>query len=123
MHELSVTQSLLEIAVRHAESAGAQRITDLYLVLGEYSSFVDEAVQYYWDIIAENTIAEGARLHFRRIPAEMRCLQCGELYHPAEAELACPQCGGGQAEIVAGEEFYLDSLDVEEKPAVEGAQA
>lgn len=123
MHELSVTQSLLEIAVRHAESAGAQRITDLYLVQGEFSSFVDEAVQFYWDIIAENTIAEGARLHFRRIPAEMRCLQCGEHYHPGEAELACPQCGGWQAEIVAGEEFYLDSLEVEEKPAVEGAQA
>ena len=123
MHELSVTQSLLEIALRHAESGGARKITDLYLVQGEFSSFIDEAVQYYWDIIAEDTIAEGARLHFRRIPAQMRCLQCGEHYHPAEAELACPQCGSGEAEIVAGEEFYLDSMDVEEDPAMQGAQA
>ncbi|MBE3067891.1 MAG: hydrogenase maturation nickel metallochaperone HypA, partial [Chloroflexi bacterium] len=40
MHELAVTESLLEIAVRHAQTQNASRITDLYLVLGQWSSIV-----------------------------------------------------------------------------------
>ena len=38
MHELAVTESILQIATRHAREAGASRITNLYLVIGQYSS-------------------------------------------------------------------------------------
>ncbi|MCJ7724498.1 MAG: hydrogenase maturation nickel metallochaperone HypA, partial [Anaerolineales bacterium] len=67
MHELSVTQSVLEIALRHARQNNARRITDLYLVIGELASIVDDSVQFYWDMISKDTIAEGARLHFKRL--------------------------------------------------------
>ena len=42
MHELSVTESVLEIACRHAEKAQASRVTDIYLEIGRLSSIVDE---------------------------------------------------------------------------------
>ncbi len=35
MHELAITESVLEIALRHGHAAGATRITDLHLVIGE----------------------------------------------------------------------------------------
>ena len=35
MHELPITQSLLEIALRHGKQADAKRITDLHIVMGE----------------------------------------------------------------------------------------
>ena len=38
MHELSVTQSLLNIALQHAEKANAKRVTDLNIVIGELAS-------------------------------------------------------------------------------------
>jgi len=113
MHELSVTESLLKIAVGHAEKADARRVTDLHIVIGDLASMVDESIQFYWDIIARDTIAEGATLHFRRVPAELQCNTCGEKYHPTDKELVCPKCGGVGAKIIAGEEFALESLDVE----------
>jgi hydrogenase nickel incorporation protein HypA/HybF len=113
MHELSVTQSLLDISLQHAEKANAKQITDLYIVMGELSSMVDDSVQFYWDIIAKGTIAEHAQLHFRRVPAELQCNTCGAKYHPTEKELICPKCGGVGAKIIAGEEFALESIDVE----------
>jgi hydrogenase nickel incorporation protein HypA/HybF len=112
MHELSVTTSILEIALRHAQAAGATRITDLHLVIGQLSSIVDDSVQFYWDIVSENTLAAGSRLHFRRVPAELTCLDCGTRYAPGSAE-ACPKCASARAQITAGEEFYLDSIEVE----------
>ena len=82
MHELSITESILEIALRHARQTQALRVTGLHLVIGQLSSVVDDSVQFYWDIVSKDTIAEGARLHFRRIPSEMACLECGTRYAP-----------------------------------------
>ena len=113
MHELSVTESLLKIAVEHAEKANAKRVTDLNIVIGDLASMVDESIQFYWEIIAKGTIAEQATLHFRRIPAELQCNTCGEKYRPTDKELVCPNCGGVGAQIIAGEEFALESIDVE----------
>jgi hydrogenase nickel incorporation protein HypA/HybF len=111
MHELSITEHLLEITLRHAAEAGAERVTDLHLVVGELSSIVDDSVQFYWDIISEGTTAAGARLHFRRVAAELVCQSCGARYSPREA-LPCPACGSDRIRVVAGEEFYLDAIDV-----------
>ena len=47
MHELPVTESILEIALRHAQEAGARRITDLYLIIGQLSTIVDDSIQFY----------------------------------------------------------------------------
>ena len=113
MHELPVTESILEISLRHARQAEARRITDLYLVIGQLASIVDDSVQFYWDIISKDTLADGARLHFRRIETEMRCLDCSLNYKPAASDMACPSCGGSNVRVIAGEEFFLESIDVE----------
>jgi hydrogenase nickel incorporation protein HypA/HybF len=113
MHELPVTESILEIALRHAEVANAARVTDIYLVIGQLASIVDDSVQFYWDMISAETIAAGARLHFKRIPAELLCLDCQERYHPGEGELACPRCGGRHVKVVSGEEFRMEAIEVE----------
>ena len=113
MHELAVTESILEIAVRHAQEQNARRITGLYLVLGGWSSVVDDSVQFYWDIISEGTIARGAALHFRRVPVTLACQDCGREYHPEGERLPCPQCGGANAQVKTGEEFFLEAIDVE----------
>lgn len=113
MHELPVTQSLMEIALRHAQQAHAQRILSLNVVIGQFATIVDDSVQFYWDLIAQDTIAEGARLNFRRIPAELLCQECNHRYTPGPEELACPECHSANVKIVAGKEFFLESIDVE----------
>lgn len=112
MHELSITQSLLEIALRHAEKAGAERILQLNLVIGELSSIVDESVQFYWNIVSQNTIAEGAELHFERVHGTLRCMACGKEF-PLGESYTCPICGEKQVIPVGGDDFRLDSLEVE----------
>lgn len=113
MHELSVTENILEITLRHARQAQAGRVTDLHLVIGQLSSIVNDSVQFYWDIISQGTPAEGARLHFRRIPVELQCLDCNTRYAPGAEDLACPACQSTRIKVVAGDEFYLESIEVE----------
>jgi hydrogenase nickel incorporation protein HypA/HybF len=117
MHELAVTQSILEIAERHAREAGARRVNRLRLVIGEFASIVDDSVAFYWDMIAKGTLCEGSSLEFRRVPARLGCLDCGREYL-LEGELApCPDCKSERVRILGGDEFRLESIDVETDPA------
>lgn len=115
MHELSVTENILEIANRHAIQANAVRVTDIYIVIGRLSSIVDDSVQFYWDFVSQNTICQGALLHFERIPARLLCLSCQHEY-TLDGDLSeCPHCSSAQVKVLSGEEFYLDSIAIEGK--------
>ena len=113
MHEMSITQSLLEIALRHAEKAGAQRITRLNLVIGELASVVDNSIQFYWDIVGKDTIAEGAELHFERVPGSLRCLACAHTFPLDGKDYTCPACGEVRVTAAGGNDFRLESIEVE----------
>ena len=103
MHELSVTESILEIATRHAQAQKARNITDLYLVIGQWSSVVDDSIQFYWDIIS-----------FRRVMTELICQDCGQEYQPSSESMICPRCASTNVKVKVGEEFFLEAIDVEE---------
>lgn len=113
MHELAVTQSVLEIAVRHARQAGAGRISAIHLVVGQLSSIVDDSVAFYWDLVARGTLAEGAKLDFRRLEARLTCQACGHEYPPQDEAWSCPACGSSQVRVTAGEEFYVEAIEVD----------
>lgn len=112
MHELAVTESILEIATQTAKEHAATKVTDIYLRLGQLSSIVDESVQFYWDIISQGTLAEGAQLHFTHVPARLRCKDCGTEFELTEKLTPCPACQSITLEIIQGEEFQVDSIEI-----------
>ena len=113
MHELPISENILNIALSNAKKANAKRITDIYLVIGQLSSFIDESIQFYWDIISKDTIAEGAELHFDRIPAKFQCKRCRNYFGLDGEDFLCPRCSSTEIEINSGREFYLESIEVE----------
>lgn len=112
MHELAVTENILAIAKRHGENAGAVKVTDIHLVIGRLSSIVDESIQFYWDLIAEGTLCEGAKLHFNRTPATLRCNACQHEYTLTGELIPCPSCGSPNIQVLTGEEFFLESIEI-----------
>lgn len=116
MHEIGISQRILDIALQYAEEAGGGPVTDLYLVIGELSTYIDDSVQLYWDILSRETQCAGARLHFQRIRARLQCQDCGCVYGlPDGRLLTCPDCGASRIHILQGQEFRLDSIDILEK--------
>lgn len=113
MHEMAATRHLLDIALHYAEEADANSITDIYVVIGQFSSMIDDSVQFYWDILTADTPAANSTIHFRRIPAQMQCPQCDRIYEIRDTiDFLCPSCSI-PGEIIAGDEFLLEALDIE----------
>ncbi|OGO20730.1 MAG: hydrogenase maturation nickel metallochaperone HypA [Chloroflexi bacterium RBG_16_50_11] len=113
MHEASITESLLSLAIEKGKEAKAAKITRINLVVGELSGVVGDCVQFYFDVISKDTIADGAKLYFETKPTQIKCRKCGTVSTPANNEWVCPQCKGTGVEIVSGRECYMESIEVE----------
>ena len=70
MHELSITEHLLEDCLREAQKQNASRIRVIRLCIGELRGIVPDCIQIYLDMLAEGTIAEGARIESKTLPSK-----------------------------------------------------
>lgn len=116
MHELSLAQHLLSLALEQAHQSGALRITGLYLVVGELAPLEETSLSFYWEHVTLETPAAGSQVHVRRLPMQMRCLDCGRSFQPGGETWSCPGCGGERVRLQGGDECYLEAIDVEATP-------
>jgi len=112
-HELGVTQQILDIAIEKAAESNATAVRRINLVIGDMSSFISEAVQFYFDFLAKDSLAEGAKLTFQHVPIKVRCRTCNNEFNPTTNTWECPSCGKNDVEVIAGKEFYVESIEVE----------
>ncbi len=116
MHELPVTQAILDTALNAAQQTNARRILAIDLVIGELSAIVDDSVQFYFDILSQGTPAEGAQLRFQRQPAQAACLECGHSYEAAPPLAPfCPACGSLRVQVTGGRQFFLESIEIDDQ--------
>ena len=113
MHEFSITQSILSIALEQAEAARANKIVNINITVGNLAGIVDDCVQFYFDIISKDTIAADASLCFERIPARVRCRNCNTTFSPEDLDWSCPDCHEQKVEIVSGRECSITSIEVD----------
>ncbi len=113
MHEQSIVESLLALALEEGAKAGASRILKIDLVVGDLSGVLEEAVEFYFGFLSKGTIAAGAKLVFTRVPAQLRCRNCNTVFLPERLDLHCPNCKEQQVEVVSGRELRVDSMEVE----------
>jgi hydrogenase nickel incorporation protein HypA/HybF len=113
MHEYSITQSILSLALEKADEAKASKITQINLVIGELSGIVEECVQFYFDFLSKDTIAAEAGLSFHKTPTKLRCRHCEAVFPPRDHDWSCPDCHEAGIEIISGRECYMESIEVE----------
>lgn len=113
MHEMAITQSVLNIALEAGRQGGAARITAIRIKMGAYSDVVPAILKEYFAVAAKGTMAEGAQLQITRIPVTMRCRACGWQGAVDKLHIRCGRCGGADLSLLTGREFYVESLEAE----------
>lgn len=113
MHEYPITEQIIKIAEKHCTEAGAERVRKIKLVIGDYSGYVGDSVQMYFDLIGEGTLCEGAEVEITHVRPKLRCTGCGRLFERELMSFACPECGKDGEPTDIGKEFYIESIEVE----------
>ena len=72
MHEYPVTVQIVDIASETARK-NKGRVRRIDLVVGEDSGFIGESIQMYFDVVAEGTLCEGAKLVIEGVKPQLRC--------------------------------------------------
>lgn len=111
MHELSIAESVVQVASRHANG---RRVTKVYLKVGHLRQVVPSALAFSFELVAQGTPAEGAELEIQEVRATGLCKDCGEESRLSAFPLVCNSCGGLDLEIIGGEELLVESLELEE---------
>ena len=111
MHELAITQNMLDVVLEEAKQAS--RITRISLVVGELSGVEADCVQFYFDFLKKDNAAEEASLDFKLVPAQLRCRDCQVTFNPGTSLWVCPDCRSSNVEIIDGRDCYVESIEVE----------
>ncbi len=112
MHEVSIMENTLAMAVKRAAEEGAHRIHRLTMRIGPLSGVVPEALEFAFVVLRRGTIAEGATLAVERVPIVCFCSACRLEFQAEDLFCECPRCHTPSAEVHQGRELELASLEV-----------
>lgn len=117
MHELSVTEKILDIVLKHAQMNRVNRVISVTLIIGEMSDLENDWIQHYFDYLSKDTAAGGAVLKIEKVPIILRCNPCGRNIEIRREDIGgtrCPECGAtGDFSIISGREYYIKEMEAE----------
>ena len=116
MHELPITESILKIVLKHAETNNVRQVVTIHLQIGKLSDLQDEWIQRYFDYLSKGTVAQGAELKIERMPIRVQCDICSNSYETEVAklgDLVCPACGEKGGTLLSGREYYIKDMEVQ----------
>lgn len=115
MHELSLSSAIVDTAVKHADG---RRVVAVNLRVGRLRQVIPDTLDFYFGFVARDTLCEGAALVQEVIEARLRCRPCDHEWAIEIPAFRCPKCGGDEVEIASGNEFEIESIEVEEAACI-----
>jgi hydrogenase nickel incorporation protein HypA/HybF len=117
MHELSIAEGVVEVALRHARG---RSVAAVEVKVGHLRQVVPSALEFAFELVAQGTPVEGAELALEEVPAAGLCRRCGSESELDGFPLACGACGSLDLELVRGEELLVDALEIEDAVITNG---
>jgi len=116
---MGITQGILAAAFDAAEGAGATRITEVRITIGELTEIQTFALDFAFEALTPGTMAEGAKLVVTELPPKSRCRDCGAEYEHDRFTMVCPECAGMNVELLQGRELQIDSIETDDTGTAE----
>ena len=110
MHEMSLAECILKIALDVAAENHAKKISAVGLKLGEMAGVEVEALKFSFNIIKKSTVAENAELKINHVPIIGACNKCGKTFKVESYNFFCPECDGILI-LKSGRELLVEFVD------------
>jgi len=110
MHELSIAQSIVELAEREARNHQADSVEELELEIGALAGIDRLALDFALESATKESLLEGTRIICQQIDGEGRCGDCENLFPVENLFSSCPVCGSYAVKIIKGKELRIKSI-------------
>jgi hydrogenase nickel incorporation protein HypA/HybF len=110
---MAIARNVVNIAVVAAEEEGAKRITRVNVVAGELRGIVPAQLIFFFGLMAENTVADGACLSLEITPVTGKCKKCGETFTVKDYRYVCSKCQSEDIQALSGTELRVKDIEVE----------
>ncbi len=114
MHELDVTQSIVDALLDEIERRDLESIAVVNMRCGRLTTFVPDSIRFYYDSLIKGTPLEGSELVIEDIPVKGKCNSCGAPLELDEPIFICTKCGSPDLDITSGRELEITSIEVED---------
>lgn len=117
MHELSIARAVVaEVTVALAGHQDAA-VELVRLRVGRLAGIDPQALAYGFEFARAGTICETAELEVERVSVLIACAPCGAERRTDGASVRCPDCDTPSADILAGRDLTIVSVDLAEEDA------
>jgi hydrogenase nickel incorporation protein HypA/HybF len=113
MHEMSLSQGMLELIEESARRDGFAKVRTVWLEIGRLASVEAEALRFCFDVVTRGSCADGARLEIEHVPGQAWCLACDSSVVIEAALADCPRCGSARLQVTGGSDMRIRELEVE----------
>lgn len=113
MHEMAICESILKVLEQEAVAKSYDRVRQVHLEIGRLAGVERQALEFSFDAVMRNSLADGAELKITEIDAEAWCLPCAKPVCIAARYDACPECNGYQLQLTKGDELKIKELEVD----------
>lgn len=114
MHEVSIAQGMLDIALDYCGKKGYHSIKSITVRIGKAAGVVPDSLQFAFEALKTETIAENAILIINEVPVTGTCNSCGKHFTVDEAYvIQCPLCGSMSFAVETGRELNISEMEVE----------
>lgn len=110
MHEMSIAESIIELADEIAIKKNADSIKSIDIEIGALSGVVPEALEFAMEMIVKNSKLENARINYIKIKSEIVCLNCEKHFETNDWFVLCPECNQTNVKILNGKQLRIKSL-------------
>jgi hydrogenase nickel incorporation protein HypA/HybF len=112
MHEAAVAQGLIEVILQEAQKQRARPVR-AKMSCGELNKVNDEVLSFAFEAVAQGTLCEGMTLEIEHKPLQARCQLCGSVFAVDVSNTECPNCRGGDFELLPDAPLVLDEIEFE----------
>ncbi len=112
MHEVSIMEEAVRLALDTAKTSGADRVTGLRLRVGTLSGVVPEALRFAFDVVCRGTVAEGASLEIESVAAASWCPACRSEFGGKDFYNECPRCHQVSGDLQRGREIEIATVEM-----------
>jgi hydrogenase nickel incorporation protein HypA/HybF len=118
VHELSLSSAIVNTVAKHAEG---RRVVTVNLRVGRLRQVIPDTLEFYFEFVARDSVCEGAELVQEVIDARLHCQRCEHEWDIEIPAFRCPKCGAADVEVASGDEFEVESIEVESSNVKEAA--